>query len=131
MNIEIAKRRYKDVLRVDVITNTQSDFLATHVPAKKLYVTRYADLKSSDYKSPLTEEEVYEQVIAPKDDDQFILVKGESGTGKSHLIRWFDAMLEARKPETEAVLFVRRNDNTLKGTIRQLLQMEEASMPHL
>ena len=125
MNIEIAKRRYKDVLRVDVITNTQSDFLATHVPAKKLYVTRYADLKSSDYKSPLTEEEVYEQVIAPKDDDQFILVKGESGTGKSHLIRWFDAMLEARKPETEAVLFVRRNDNTLKGTIRQLLQMEE------
>lgn len=125
MNIEIARRRYKEVLRVDVITNTQGDFLATHVPFKKLYVTRHADLVPADYNFPLSETEVYDRLITPRDDDQFVLVKGDSGTGKSHLIRWFQAMLMANKPDSEAVLFVRRNDNTLKGTIKQLLEMDE------
>ena len=125
MNIEIARRRYKEVLRVDVITNTQGDFLATHVPFKKLYVTRHADLVPADYNYPLSETEVYDRLITPRDDDQFVLVKGDSGTGKSHLIRWFQAMLMANKPDSEAVLFVRRNDNTLKGTIKQLLEMDE------
>ena len=125
MNIDIAKERYKEVLRVDVITNTQGDFLATHVPFKKLFVTRQADLTNNDKKHPLTEKEVYDKLITPRDDDQFVLVKGDSGAGKSHLIRWFQAMLMANKPDSEAVLFVRRNDNTLKGTIKQLLQMDE------
>lgn len=125
MNIEIAKERYKEVLRVDVITNTQGDFLATHVPFKKLYVTKYAELTTEDYKKPLSEKEVYDLLVTPREDDQFVLVKGDSGTGKSHLIRWFQAMLMANKPDSEAVLFVRRNDNTLKGTIKQLLEMEE------
>ena len=32
MNIEIARKRYMDVIRPDVMHNTQGDFLATHVP---------------------------------------------------------------------------------------------------
>ncbi len=31
MNIEIARKRYMDVIRPDVMHNSQSDFLATHV----------------------------------------------------------------------------------------------------
>ena len=50
---------------------------------------------------------------------------GQSGTGKSHLIRWFDARFKADQPDDEVVLFIRRSDNTLKGTIRQLLQKQE------
>lgn len=59
------------------------------------------------------------------------MVIGSSGAGKSHLIRWFDAKIERQKPESEVVLFVRRSDNTLKGTIKQLLEKTEvASIPN-
>ena len=125
MNKEIAENRYKTVLRMDVITNTQGDFLATHVPFKNLVITDHAELTRQEKQQTKTEEEAYLALIDPKDEDQFVLVKGSSGTGKSHLIRWFDAMLESRKPDNETVLFIKRNDNTLKGTIRQLLDMPE------
>ena len=54
MNIEIARKRYMDVIRPDVMHNTQGDFLATHVPMKKLYVTEHltdhADVPEQDKK---------------------------------------------------------------------------------
>lgn len=125
MNIEVAKARYKSVFRPDVINNTQGDFLATHVPMKNLYVTDHADLTSQDRKHPLTEEEVFEHFFSQSDDDQFVLVKGASGAGKSHLIRWFYTMLLLRKRDDEIVLPIRRADNTLKGTIKQLIEMPE------
>lgn len=125
MNKEIAKRRYKDVLRPDVINNSQGDFLATHVPMKNLYLTDHAELSDQDRKSPMTEERIYELVLPLGEEDQFVLVKGPSGAGKSHLIRWFYTMLELRKPDSEIVLFIRRADNTLKGTIRQLIELPE------
>ena len=125
MNIEVAKARYKSVFRPDVINNTQGDFLATHVPMKNLYVTDHADLTPQDRKHPLTEEEVFEHFFSQSDDDQFVLVKGASGAGKSHLIRWFYTMLLLRKRDDEIVLPIRRADNTLKGTIKQLIEMPE------
>ena len=41
------------------------------------------------------------------------------------MIRWFAARYEQNKPKDEVVLFIRRSDNTLKGTIRQLLEKPE------
>lgn len=131
MNIEVARVRYKNVFRPDVINNTQGDFLATHVPMKKLYVTDHADITQQDKKYPLNEEEVYERFFSASDDDQFVLVKGASGAGKSHLIRWFYTMLQLRKGENEIILPIRRADNTLKGTIKQLIEMPEVkSLPN-
>ncbi len=130
MNLEVVRARYKSVLRPDVINNSQGDFLATHVPMKNLYVTHHADLTPEDRKHPLTEEEVYEQFFSQSEADQFVLVKGASGAGKSHLIRWFYTMLLLRKQENEIVLPIRRADNTLKGTIKQLLEIHEVkNMP--
>lgn len=131
MNIEIAKQRYKNVFRRDVINNTQGDFLATHVPMKNLYVTSHADVTPQDRKHPLNEEEVFERFFSSSEEDQFVLVKGASGAGKSHLIRWFYTMLELRKTENEVILPIRRMDNTLKGTIKQLIEMSEVqNMPN-
>lgn len=73
-----------------------------------------------------TEEELFKEFISnPEDKHQFIAVYGQSGTGKSHLIRWFEARYEQNKPKDEVILFIRRSDNTLKGTIRQLLEKPE------
>lgn len=125
MNKEIARQRYKDVFLPDVIDNSKGDFLAKHVPMKNLFFTDHDELVENDKKNSLTEEQLYERIFSQQEEDQFILVKGASGAGKSHLIRWFDYMLEIRKPESEIILYIRRADNTLKGTIRQLLDLEQ------
>lgn len=131
MNSEIAKKRISEVVRIDTVSSSQADFLATHVPLKKIQVMRKYDDVCTEEKA-LTEEEVYQQyILNPKNKHQFILVIGSSGAGKSHFIRWADARLEQSALEDEVVLFVRRSDNSLKGTIKQLLEKPEiASLPN-
>ncbi len=125
MNIDVARQRYKDVFLPDVVDNSQGDFLAKHVPMKNLLLLDRSEPTDNDKKHPLTEESIYEQIFSPNEDDQFVLVKGASGAGKSHLIRWFESMLRIHKQENEIVLYIRRADNTLKGTIRQLIELDE------
>ena len=125
MNIEVARQRYKEVFLPDVIDNSQGDFLAKHVPMKNLLLLDHDEPNENDKKHILSEDTIYEQVFSPKEDDQFVLVKGASGAGKSHLIRWFESMLQIHKQDNEIVLYIRRADNTLKGTIRQLVELEE------
>lgn len=125
MNADIAKERISYVVRPDSIASSEGDFLATHVSVKKLKVLDKFELSPSGGKS-YTEEELFKDFISnPEDKHQFIAVYGQSGTGKSHLIRWFEARYEQNKPKDEVILFIRRSDNTLKGTIRQLLEKPE------
>ena len=125
MNSEIAKERISYVARPDSITSSEGDFLATHVAVKKLKVLNKFDIAPNGGRS-YSEEDIFKQyIINPEDKHQFIAVYGQSGTGKSHLIRWFAARYEKNKPKDEVVLFIRRSDNTLKGTIRQLLEKSE------
>ncbi len=126
MNSEVAKQRLSEVVRIDTITSSYGDFLATHVPFKQIQLQKEYD--SNAVSKTYTEEEIYKRVVLnPKDQHQFVLVIGSSGAGKSHLIRWFDAKIERQKPDSEVVLFVRRSDNTLKGTIKQLLEKPEVA----
>ena len=125
MNSEIAKERISYVARPDSITSSEGDFLATHVAIKKLKILDKFDISPTKGKN-FKEEEIFKQyILNPEDKHQFIAVYGQSGTGKSHLIRWFAARYEQNKPKDEVVLFIRRSDNTLKGTIRQLLEKPE------
>ncbi len=125
MNSEIAKERIAYVARPDSITTSEGDFLATHVAIKKLKVLEKFDIAPTGGKS-FSEEDIFKKYIFnPEDRHQFIAIYGQSGTGKSHLIRWFAARYEQSKPKDEVVLFIRRSDNTLKGTIRQLLEKPE------
>lgn len=126
MNSEVAKQRLSEVVRIDTITSSYGDFLATHVPFKQIQLQKEYD--SNAVSKTYTEEEIYKRVVLnPKDQHQFVLVIGSSGAGKSHLIRWFDAKIERQKPDSEVVLFVRRSDNTLRGTIKQLLEKPEVA----
>lgn len=125
MDLSIARSRIASVVKPDSITASQGDFLATHVPLKRINLLSKFELQPSHVKF-YTEEEIYNQCILNRENQhQFITVYGQSGTGKSHLIRWFEARFSNDRPENEVVLFIRRSDNTLKGTIRQLLEKPE------
>lgn len=126
MNKAIAKKRISQVLRIDSIDSTDSDFLATHVPFRKIVVgTKSGDRFEETYKS---EEDIYRDIFNnehTRNEHQFVIVEGSSGAGKSHFIRWLYAMLSAKEEKDDVVLLIRRSDNTLKGTIRQLLEIKE------
>ncbi|SHO53380.1 ATP-binding protein [Anaerocolumna xylanovorans] len=125
MNSEIAKERISYVVKPDSITASQGDFLATHVAIKRIHILDKFVLMPTKEKA-YTEEQIFTNyVLNPNNLHQFIVVYGQSGTGKSHLIRWFEAKFQQAKLENEVILFIRRSDNTLKGTIRQLLEKPE------
>ena len=125
MDLSIAKERLAAVVKPDSITASQGDFLATHVEIKKLVLLNKFEFVPISKKYTY-EEDIYKRyILNPTNKHQFIVVYGQSGTGKSHLIRWFDARYKTDRPEDEVVLFIRRSDNTLKGTIRQLLEKPE------
>ena len=129
MNSEIAKSRIGEVIRIDTVTSTQADFLATHVPVQNIHIRKKWDSKSDKI---MSEEQVFNKyVLNSENNHQFVIVIGSSGAGKSHLIRWFAARLDQAALENEVVLFVRRSDNSLKGTIKQLLELPEvANIPN-
>ena len=126
MNTEVVKRRIGQVLRVDSIDSSECDFLATHVPFHSISVVSGIGDKMEE--STYTEEEIYKDIFQneqKRNEHQFVIVEGSSGAGKSHFIRWLSARLNISDMQDEVVLLIRRSDNTLKGTIRQLLAREE------
>lgn len=126
MNIDIVKKRLDEVIENDATAESLEDFFATHVPIDQLQLLDNFELQPSlDYEK-WTEEEIFNSyIINPNNLHQFIAVYGEAGTGKSHLIRWFKEKFENVKPLNEVVLFISRNDNSLKGAIKQLLNHPE------
>jgi hypothetical protein len=126
MNKQIALKRLKDVLNVDSINSTQADFLSTHVPFRKITVTN--DLSGTPVSDYISEDEVFSKYFNNSDvynEHQLIVVDGSSGSGKSHFIRWIEARLSALDVQNDVVLMIRRSDNTLKGTIKQFLNIDE------
>lgn len=126
MNLNIVKKRLDEVIDSDATAESLEDFFATHVPVDQLQLLDNFELQPSLGNEKWTEEEIFNSyIINPNNSHQFIAVYGEAGTGKSHLIRWFKEKFENVKPLNEVVLFISRNDNSLKGTIKQLLNHPE------
>ena len=126
MNRQIAFTRFKDVLNVDSINSTQADFLSTHVPFKKIKVTN--DLTGTPLSEYMSEEEIffrYFNNLELYNKHQLVVVDGSSGSGKSHFIRWINAKLDTLEESKDVILMIRRSDNTLKGTIKQFLNIDE------
>lgn len=128
MNSDIVKKRLDEVIENDATAESTEDFFATHVSFDQLaLLDNFAFEPPADIKKT-TEEDVFEKYVNnPNNLHQFIVVYGEAGTGKSHLIRWFKEKFEKTKSSNEVVLFLNRSDNSLKGTIKQLLGKPEVS----
>ena len=124
MNWErVLTRLENEVIKTDVMASSNADFMATHMPFQKLSVV------SSGYaqKEQMSEEEIYQKLIVnPHDIHRLIMIKGANGSGKSHLIRWFQSRFTSDKgaydPLKEKIVFIRRLGNTLRGAVDQLLK---------
>lgn len=126
MNFNVAQKRMSDVLRVDSINNSQADFLATHVPFRRISVTD--NLTENNVSSYLSESDILAKYFTDNsvyNKHQFIIVEGSSGSGKSHFIRWIQAKLDSFEDLNDVIIMIRRSDNTLKGTIKQFLDRDE------
>jgi len=97
----------------------ESLFLATHTPIEKIM----------DYKrdKQVTEEEVFQSIFSQKGEIRGV-VRGATGTGKSHLIKWINLRAEyaARKKEKELnqfkIVMVQREGGSLKAALRQIVE---------
>lgn len=93
-------------------------FLACHSP-----MTRIQDAKS---KRNVTEEELYKKLIKSGQRDKQVVIYGEPGTGKSHLVHWlklrFDYGVATSELENVVPVLIKRRTGSLKDALTQLIE---------
>lgn len=118
----------KNAIKIDDMATEDAYFLATHMPFSKLEV--YEGGRTSATPKLLSEDEIFEQLVYnPDNQHRMIIVRGNNGTGKSHLIRYLKAKLESSpatiyNPEKEQLVFLRRLNNSVRGAFSQLLEQK-------
>ncbi len=127
MNFVLAAERLNIVTQTNAIADSHWDFLATHVPFRKISVSH--NLKNEAATQVIDEASVFNELFDPAalNRHQFAVVTGANGSGKSHFIRWVYSRLQAAENirTKNAILLIKRNENTLRGTIKQLLEIEQ------
>ncbi len=121
------KKRVQTILNVEAIENSDHVFLATHHPIKMRKNKLIRDLINEQTGEFYREEEFLEDFLASQD-FAFVPVLGNSGTGKSHLIRWLSANIQATK--NRKVLLIPKIGTNLKDIIRMILDIPELIEPH-
>ena len=125
MKRPISIERINEVMRVDSISEADYDFFSTHVPMNNLYLTSTFD-ETPSKENPISEDEMFDKILLQDPEEhKFVVVHGQSGSGKSHLIRWYFEKFKLEKNDDQTVIFIQRGDNSLKGAIRQLLSIPE------
>lgn len=123
MNNKIIKRIAK-VIATNAISVDKNGFLATHTPFKNLKYT----VSGREVNNPkiVSEEEIFiKYILEQQENHNFIVVQGENGSGKSHLIRWIKEKYENEIDlSKEALIFISRGQNTLKGTLEQIINSD-------
>jgi hypothetical protein len=108
----------RQVMNVEATQTSNHLFLATHHP---ISMYREDSIKASS-RHEYNEAQFLQDFLAEKD-FAFVPVLGESGTGKSHLIRWLSANIEST--EKRKVLLIPRIGTNLKDIIEKILNIAE------
>lgn len=120
MDKQLMKQRINEVIKTDATVVELQDFMATHVPFKRLkyYTSGIEAIKGKE----LSEEQFfYEFIEDTKDKHNFIVVQGDNGSGKSHFIRWIKNKIESEETfPNDVIILLERSQNTLQATIKQL-----------
>ena len=122
-------------IKTDDMASEDAYFMATHMPFSSLEI--YTGGRVSAPAVLMSEEEVFEKLICnPENEHRMIIVRGDNGTGKSHLIRYFKARFvnspaTVYNPATEQLVFLRRLNNSVRGALSQLLEQNVISDPEV
>ena len=127
MNLENAKFRLLKAIQKSAVSVSDADFLATHVPFSKISLARGYEGRSN-YEL-LDEDGIFSELFEKRklNDHQLDIVLGDPGSGKSHLIKWLYTKLRTVGDvvSQNAICIINRASNTLRGTIEQLLRLED------
>ncbi|MCZ4552240.1 protein DpdH [Gordonia rubripertincta] len=102
----------------EAATPSDAVLLATHAP---LRIHRHTGAVGDDAAKVMTESEVLDEFLT-RDSNNGVLVApivGESGAGKSHLIRWVNAMIPAK--DGRHVVYLQKTETSLKDVIERIL----------
>jgi len=114
----------RQVMNVEATQSSNHLFLATHHP---IAMYRQDSLRASSQRE-YDEAKFLQDFLAEKD-FAFVPVLGETGTGKSHLIRWLQANIKSS--EKRKVLLIPRIGTNLKDIIEKILDVAEIEVDKL
>ena len=116
----------KYAIKTDDMATEDAYFMATHMPFAQLEI--YQGGRTSSPPKIWSEDSVFDNLVYnPNDEHRLVIVRGDNGTGKSHLIRYLKAKFES-SPATvynrdrEQLVFLRRLNNSVRGVFSQLLE---------
>ena len=106
----------------EAATPSAEVLLATHAP---LRITRHDAIAGSSGPSIVDENAVLKEFLEREPTKGILVapVVGESGTGKSHLVRWVHANLvsQTASGRKRHIIYLRKTDTSLKNVVEQLL----------
>ena len=113
-------------IKTDDMATEDAYFMATHMPFSQVEV--YQGGRTSSPPTLMREDEIFEAFVCnPENEHRLVIVRGDNGTGKSHLIRYLKAKFESSPstvydPNTEQLIFLRRLNNSVRGVFSQLIE---------
>lgn len=114
-----------DVMDTEALRVSDGVFAATHHPAQ--LVRR--GLSESEASTAYSQEAFLDEFLDPvrhERDYRFVPVLGDSGTGKSHLIRWLKTQI--KETPTRRVILVPKSGTTLRDIIEMILEGHEGGV---
>ena len=100
---------------VDAVNSSPAVFIATHRPSQMLR----RDFSAAAGGTLIDEEQLLRAFLAPNPGLLFLPIVGESGTGKSHLVRWL--LLRLPRDDKRKVVYIPKYGTNLRRVIELIL----------
>lgn len=108
----------RTTIATEAVTPSTNVFLATHAP---LAITQVSSAPRGSARRDASEHDVLKDLIDRETNNGVLVIPvlGDSGAGKSHLVRWIHEHLEA--DAGRRVIYLRKDQTNLAGVINSLL----------